>query len=134
MPRCFMAKKLKYPYEQWKQEQNQQKDSNSRSPSPKDGLYHLEESNNLASEASSESGQHEKITHSKSPILKVIYHNILLILCSSAIMIQSRLHFFIEVYFALLHEVPSGSIGNFIFVFFSYITSISFFKVYRKLL
>ena len=30
MPRCFMAKKLKYPYEQWKAEQN----SKSRSPSP----------------------------------------------------------------------------------------------------
>lgn len=29
MPRCFMAKKLKYPYEQWKQEQ-----AKSRSPSP----------------------------------------------------------------------------------------------------
>ena len=70
MPRCFMAKKLKYPYEQWKQEQNQQKDSNgSRSPSPNKEagarLYHLQESNNLASEASSKSGQHEKITHSK---------------------------------------------------------------------
>ena len=81
MPRCFMAKKLKYPYEQWKQEQNQQKDSNSRSPSPKDGQhYHLEESNNLASEAGSESGQHEKITHSKFLSHKsyiIILHTIL---------------------------------------------------------
>ena len=33
MPRCFMAKKLKYPYEQWKQEQQSRK-SISRSPSP----------------------------------------------------------------------------------------------------
>ena len=33
MPRCFMAKKLKYPYEQWKQEQQNRK-STSRSPSP----------------------------------------------------------------------------------------------------
>jgi hypothetical protein len=33
MPRCFMAKKLKYPYEQWKQEQQSRK-STSRSPSP----------------------------------------------------------------------------------------------------
>ena len=29
MPRCFMAKKLKYPYEQWKEQQQR-----SRSPSP----------------------------------------------------------------------------------------------------
>lgn len=63
MPRCFMAKKLKYPYEQWKQEQ-QQKDS-SRSPSPAD-LDHLERSNQLsASAASSES---EQMTHSKSDL------------------------------------------------------------------
>ena len=31
MPRCFMAKKLKYPYEQWKEQQNKPP---SRSPSP----------------------------------------------------------------------------------------------------
>lgn len=34
MPRCFMAKKLKYPYEQWKVQQG--KTSPSRSPSPMD--------------------------------------------------------------------------------------------------
>ena len=35
MPRCFMAKKLKYPYEQWKEEQKRlSDDSSSRSPSP----------------------------------------------------------------------------------------------------
>lgn len=33
MPRCFMAKKLKYPYEQWKEQQTKEK-SMSRSPSP----------------------------------------------------------------------------------------------------
>ena len=32
MPRCFMAKKLKYPYEQWKEQQIRK--STSRSPSP----------------------------------------------------------------------------------------------------
>ena len=31
MPRCFMAKKLKYPYEQWKERQER---LSSRSPTP----------------------------------------------------------------------------------------------------
>ena len=70
MPRCFMAKKLKYPYEQWKQEQqvHEGKNSPSRSPSPvaTQDLDHLERSNRLASEAHSDSGLHEKITNSKS--------------------------------------------------------------------
>ena len=70
MPRCFMAKKLKYPYEQWKQEQqvHEGKNSPSRSPSPaatSQDIDHLERSNRLASEAHSDSGQHEKIAHSK---------------------------------------------------------------------
>ena len=59
-----MAKKLKYPYEQWKQEQ-QQKDS-SRSPSPAD-LDHLERSNQLA--ASAASSESEQMTHSKSNLI-----------------------------------------------------------------
>ena len=56
MPRCFMAKKLKYPYEQWKQEQDQlqrstSEVSGSRSPSPmeEDDDEHLERSKELAS-------------------------------------------------------------------------------------
>ena len=36
MPRCFMAKKLKYPYEQWKE--SQVRKSASRSPSPMGGV------------------------------------------------------------------------------------------------
>lgn len=35
MPRCFMAKKLKYPYEQWKEQQNKPP---SRSPSPMEAV------------------------------------------------------------------------------------------------
>ena len=51
MPRCFMAKKLKYPYEQWKQEQE-------RSESDlMEVTEHLERSNQLASQSASESGQ-----------------------------------------------------------------------------
>ena len=57
MPRCFMAKKLKYPYQQWKQEQEQRSTSDvevtSRSPSPS-VEDHLERSKELASTASAE--------------------------------------------------------------------------------
>ena len=35
MPRCFMAKKLKYPYEQWKEQQEQDTEAKRpRSASP----------------------------------------------------------------------------------------------------
>lgn len=53
MPRCFMAKKLKYPYEQWKQEQ-EQRSPGSRSPSPlaMDTSEDLERSNELAKASS----------------------------------------------------------------------------------
>lgn len=56
-----MAKKLKYPYEQWKQGQEQEQKS--RSPSPMQNSD-LERSHQLASSAS-ESGQ-LTATHSKS--------------------------------------------------------------------
>ena len=61
MPRCFMAKKLKYPYEQWKQEQERS------TTSPPLEVEHLERSNRLASQSmvASETGQHTE-PHSKS--------------------------------------------------------------------
>ena len=60
MPRCFMAKKLKYPYEQWKQEQE-------RSTTSPPLEEHLERSNRLASQSmvASETGQLSE-PHSKS--------------------------------------------------------------------
>ena len=66
MPRCFMAKKLKYPYEQWKQEQ-ELRSHGSRSPSPaSSAMEHLERSNELSaslagstSSPASESGQQQ---------------------------------------------------------------------------
>lgn len=72
MPRCFMAKKLKYPYEQWKQEQELRSSHGSRSPSPAtvaaaSAMEHLERSNELSASlaGSSESGQ-QQLGNSKS--------------------------------------------------------------------
>ena len=67
MPRCFMAKKLKYPYEQWKQGQELQ-DTKSRSPSPisdMDSDSDLARSNQLASQISG-SGSNSESKNSKS--------------------------------------------------------------------
>lgn len=68
MPRCFMAKKLKYPYEQWKQEQQEQKTNGSRSPSP---LLHQSASSEADLERSNQLSQNSsgQLSHSKSHVL-----------------------------------------------------------------
>ena len=73
MPRCFMAKKLKYPYEQWKQEQQGRK-STSRSPSPKIVPNHSDdEDEEPMIEVRSNSGFSQQSSSSRSPDHSILH-------------------------------------------------------------